>query len=441
MSTPSTLPNPRSAWLIAAMLALLMLVNFLDKVVIGLVAVPMSEELGLSPTEFGLIGGALHWFFAISAVVGGFMANRRPTRSLLLGMGLFWALLQLPMLFVTSLWAIVACRVLLGIGEGPASPVATHALYKWFPNDRRSLPVALLHAGSAMGLLVAGAMIPWISVHYGWRMNFIVLAVIGGVWCLLWWRLGQEGSLDRLRAGQPKSQEAALPYARLLSDPTVLGNYLCHFAANWSLALTLTWVPSYLQIGLGIGALETGRLFVMFVLVTTPLSLFMAWLSQRLMRKGWSSRSARGVFVSACLIVAGLLSSTLILPGLSTTERVIALTFSGGLALVMYSVGPAMLAEFTPSGQRGAVLAIGNAVASLAGLAAPVVTGLLVQGAGAAHPGGYAQGFLVCGAVLVSAGLLGLVTLNPQRTLARLGASGALPPQAAGQPAMPHTPS
>lgn len=44
MSTPSTLPNPRSAWLIAAMLALLMLVNFLDKVVIGLVAVPMSEE-------------------------------------------------------------------------------------------------------------------------------------------------------------------------------------------------------------------------------------------------------------------------------------------------------------------------------------------------------------------------------------------------------------
>ncbi|MFP3589691.1 MFS transporter, partial [Paraburkholderia sp. SIMBA_055] len=83
----------------------------------------------------GLVGGALHWFFAISAVIGGFMANRRPTRTLLLGMGAFWALIQLPMLFVSSLWAIVACRVLLGIGEGPASPVATHALYKWFAND------------------------------------------------------------------------------------------------------------------------------------------------------------------------------------------------------------------------------------------------------------------------------------------------------------------
>ena len=84
MSAHSSLPNPRPAWLVAALLALLMLVNFLDKVVIGLVAVPMSAELGLTATEFGLIGGALHWFFALSAVVGGFMANRRPSRTLLL---------------------------------------------------------------------------------------------------------------------------------------------------------------------------------------------------------------------------------------------------------------------------------------------------------------------------------------------------------------------
>ncbi|WP_313457446.1 MFS transporter [Pseudomonas sp.] len=420
MTADNALPKPRTAWLIAVLLALLMLINFLDKVVIGLVAVPMSAELGLSATEFGLIGGALHWFFAVSAVVGGFMANRRPTRTLLLGMGLFWAVIQLPMLFATSLWAIVACRVLLGIGEGPASPVATHALYKWFPNDRRNLPVALLHAGSAMGLLVAGAMIPWVSLHYGWRSNFIILAVVGLAWCLLWWRLGQEGTLERLRASQLKGDQARVGYRKLLSDPSVVGNYLCHFAANWSLALTLTWVPSYLQVGLGIDPLQTGRIFVMFVVVTTPLSLLLAWLSQRLMRAGMPSRLARGVFVSLCLVLAGLLSASLILPGLSTAVRIAALTFSGGLALVMYSVGPAMLAEFTPASQRGGVLAIGNGIASLAGLAAPVVTGVLVQGAGAAHPSGYAQGFVVCGIVLVVAGVAGLVTLNPQRTALRL---------------------
>lgn len=415
-----TSARPGTAWMIAILLAFLMLVNFLDKVVIGLVAVPMSKELGLTPAEFGLVAGALHWLFAVSAVIGGFMANRRPTRTLLLGMGVFWALIQLPMLFVSSLWAIVACRVLLGIGEGPASPVATHALYKWFANDRRNLPVALLHTGSALGLLVAGAMIPWISLHYGWRMNFIVLAVIGAVWCLLWLWLGREGTLDRIRPGQLKVDDEHVPYGRLLSDRTVLSNYLCHFAANWSLALTLTWVPSYLEIGLGIDAIMTGKMFVLFVVVTTPLSLFMAWLSQRLLRGGLVSRWSRGAFVSVCLIVSGLLAAALFLPGLSTTVRIISLTLSGGLALVMYSVGPAMLAEFTPGTQRGGVLAIGNGIASLAGMAAPVMTGLLVQGAGAEHPAGYAQGFLVCGAVLVIAGLVGLFWMDPQKTLRRL---------------------
>ena len=102
-------------------------------------------------------------------------------------------------------------------------------------------------------------------------------------------------------------------------------------------------------------------------------------------------------------------------------EGPLLVAFSGGLALVMYSVGPAMLAEFTPGSQRAGILAIGNGIASLAGLSAPVVTGILVQGAGAEHPAGYGEGFLVCGAVLVVAGMIGLWRMNPQKTRERLG--------------------
>ncbi|MEI7112979.1 MFS transporter [Serratia sp. TMDUHS_CL] len=414
--------HPKAAWTIAALLAVMMLVNFLDKVVIGLVAVPMMEELELSPTEFGLIGGALHWLFAISAVLGGFLANRKPTRTLLLGMGLFWALVQLPMLFATSLWTIVACRVLLGIGEGPASPVATHALYKWFPDSKRSLPVAMLHSGSAMGLLIAGLLIPWMSEHYGWRSNFAVLAAIGLVWCLAWHRLGKEGVLECIRpvSMEGVSTQPRIPYRRLFADPTVIGNFIGHFAANWSLALTLTWVPAYLEKGLGMTSLRAGHMFVVFVLVTTPLSLIMAWWSQRLLRRGLPSRIARGMFVSMCLVFSGVLAASLVLPGLSLAERMVCLTLSGGLALVMYSVGPAMLAEVVPSIQRGSMLAIGNACGSLAGLAAPIVTGLLVQSAQGISGDGYAHGFMVCGAILVCAGLIGLLTMNPQRSLRQL---------------------
>lgn len=408
--------QPRQAWTVAFLLAAMMLVNFLDKVVTGLVAVPMMKELNLTPAEFGLVGGSLHWLFSISAVVGGFLANRRSTRWLLLGMGAFWALVQLPMLYATSLWTLVACRVLLGVGEGPASPVATHALYKWFPDERRSLPVALLHSGSAMGLLIAGLMIPWISTHYGWRSNFAILAILGAVWCSAWFFFGQEGRLGEVRQGRTGER---LPYRRLLGDSTVLANYFCHFAANWSLALTLTWVPAYLESGLGLSGMNAGRLFGLFVLVTMPLSLFMAWLSQRMLRGGLSSRVARGVFVSVCLMASGVLSISL-LADMPVALRMAYMTLSGGLALVMYSVGPAMLAEVTPSAQRGSILAIGNAFSSLAGLSAPIVTGFLVQRSGGLDGVGYAHGFAVSGVLLVVAGLVGLAWLRPQRSRAQL---------------------
>src|SRR5439155_9074498 len=101
--------------------------------------------------------------FAISAIVGGLAANRISTKWLLLLMAIAWSVLQLPMMVANSIWVIIACRVLLGIGEGPASPVAVHALYKWFPNENRNLPVAVLHQGSALGLLVAALAIPMIT--------------------------------------------------------------------------------------------------------------------------------------------------------------------------------------------------------------------------------------------------------------------------------------
>lgn len=155
--------RPGRAWSIATMLALMMLVNFLDKVVLGLVSVPMMRDLHLSPTQFGVIGGSLNWLFAVAAVAGGIAANRWPAKWLLFAMAAAWALLQLPMLAASSIWVVIACRVLLGIGEGPASPVATHAIYKWFPDTRRNLPVALLHQGSALGLLIAGLAIPVVT--------------------------------------------------------------------------------------------------------------------------------------------------------------------------------------------------------------------------------------------------------------------------------------
>ncbi|ARN22559.1 MFS transporter [Piscinibacter gummiphilus] len=413
----STSYQPARAWTIASLLALMMTTNFLDKVVIGLVAVPMMQELDLTPTEFGLLGGSFYWLFALGAVVGGFISNRVPARRVLLVMALAWALIQLPLALSGSFLAFVVCRALLGLMEGPASPVATHALYKWFPNDRRSLPVALLHQGSSAGLLIAGLVIPVVTAHWGWRANFYLLTALGALWCLAWFAFGAEGQVETPATTQA---EPRVPYARLLTDPTVLGNFAAHFVAHWVLAASLTWLNRYFQTGLGFEPIQAGRMFALFILVTAPVSLGLAWFSQVLMARGMASRHARGAFVGLALIASGLLNCALQWIPMSNLEKFFTLAVAGGLMLTMNSIGPAILGEIVPRAQRGGILAIGNAVASLGGLAAPVVMGWLIQRSGGVAAHGYEQGFFVGGLLLVAGGLIGIATMNPQRSSARL---------------------
>ena len=116
----------KGAWGITALLFLFMLINFADKVVLNIVGPPMTDELGLTPRQFGLIGSSFFFLFAVSAVIVGFITNRIQARRTLLVMAFVWSLVQFPMLATTSIGIVIACRVVLGAGEGPAAPVATH---------------------------------------------------------------------------------------------------------------------------------------------------------------------------------------------------------------------------------------------------------------------------------------------------------------------------
>src|SRR5215469_5455913 len=157
------------AWLVVSLLFLFMVINFADKAVIGIAAIPIMQELGLSPSEFGLIGSSFFLLFSASAVVTGFVANRVQTRWLLLIMGIVWALTQFPMLGTVGFTTVLACRVALGAGEGPAYPVALHAAYKWFPNERRAVPTSVIAQGASIGVMLALPALNWVIVRYSWH--------------------------------------------------------------------------------------------------------------------------------------------------------------------------------------------------------------------------------------------------------------------------------
>src|ERR1700752_4358870 len=101
------------AWMVL-LLFIFMVINFADKAVIGIAAVPIMQELKLSPSEFGLIGSSFFLLFSASAVVTGFVANRVQTRWVLLVLAIVWALTQFPMLGTVGFTTLLACRVALG---------------------------------------------------------------------------------------------------------------------------------------------------------------------------------------------------------------------------------------------------------------------------------------------------------------------------------------
>ena len=196
----------KGAWGMTALIFLFMFINFADKAVLGLAAQPLMAELKLSPEQYGLIGSAFFLLFPVSAVLVGFVSNRVAARHSLLAMAILWSLVQLPMLGVVSFQILIASRIVLGIADGPAYPVAMHAVYKWFPDSLRAMPTALIAQGSTAGVILAVPMLNWIIVHYSWHWAFGALGVAGLAWVVLWaWfrpRRHAGRSADRPRIGE-----------------------------------------------------------------------------------------------------------------------------------------------------------------------------------------------------------------------------------------------
>jgi len=414
--------------LVTVLLFLFMVVNYLDKIVIGLLATPMMDELGLTPSQFGIVASSFFWLFTVAGVLGGFLSNIVSTTLLLLLMAVAWSVIQLPLAWSSSLAVLVVARVLLGVAEGPTTAVAVHAAYKWFPNDKRTLPVAVLNQGAAVGLILAGVMVPPITAHWGWRANFYVLAVSGVAWAVLWLILGGEGRAEP--AGQHGGSQQRIPYRILLTDPTVLGCFTLRFVAYWGMALALTWFAAYLQRGLGYDHAASGRAFSTIIAIVVPVAVFVAWWSQRLLARGVSSRLARGRLSAVMLVVAGGAFVALLLPGLTTMQHLVLLTAGCAFGPAIYSLGPAMLAELCPSAQRGALLSIDASISSIAGILAPLITGYLVQSEAGAH--GYELGYALCGALMIIGGLVGAIVIDPEKSRRQIHGDQQKPEAALG---------
>ena len=340
---------------------------------------------------------------------------------MLLALAAVWALAQFPMVGTIGFGTLLICRVILGAGEGPAFSVAAHAIYKWFPDEKRTLPTAILSQGSAFGVVLAVPALNWMIVNHSWHYAFGALGVVGLMWVAAWLIWGKEGPLVQTAA--MAAAEPRVPYLQLLTSRTFVGCCVATFGAYWALSLGLTWFTSFIIKGLGFTQQQAGWISILPWVFGALIVILTGWISQILMARGVSTRGARGVLGSVPLIVGGSILATL--PYVDAAGARIALLVVGsGLCGSIYVVCPPMIGEFTPVSQRGAAIAIYGAIYTLAGILAPTVMGSVIQHSSGLLEG-YLTGFTINAVILIVSGVLGLLLLWPNTERARL--MGAAP--------------
>ncbi|MEV6053945.1 MFS transporter [Streptomyces sp. NPDC052107] len=427
--TPATLTDPtttsrshrRQAWTVTGLLVVFMMVNFADKSVLGLAADPIRNDLGLSATGFGLTNSAFFLLFSLCGAMGGLLADRVRPRWLLLGMALVWSIAQTPMALGGGLIALVASRIVLGAAEGPAFPVAQHTALAWFPDHRRNLPGALITIGITLGVVLAAPGLTWMIQHHGWRSAFAVVAVAGMVWAAAWALFGKDrtsrADVPGADSGSADEDGSHAPsYRRILTTRTWIGATIGYFGTYWMIALSLVWVPSYLHDGLGYSATAAAGLVAGIWAVNGLALLGQAGVTGWLLRRGVSSRWARGRAGGITLLVSAVSCGALSQAGRGPVT-VLLLLVGFGLCGAMSTVAVTTVAEIVPARRRGGALGLMNAVVTTGGLIAPALTGHLVDTQGRT---GYQHAVLLAAALLALGGTAAVTLIHPARDARRL---------------------
>lgn len=436
----ATATTRRKAWCITTMLMLLMVLNFGDKAVLGLVAGPAMAELGLTPVQFGFIGSSFFFLFSLTAILVGFLADRVPSRWLVLTLTLIWAAAQFPILIGGGATVLLVCRIILGAGEGPTLPVALHATHNWFPAEDRALPSSLIAVGSSVGAAIAAPVLTWViaSPALGWRWAFGVLSIAGIVWAIAWACIGKDGPY---RSGDSDSEgghvassttEKLKPVSlrRALGCRMWLTATLAGFACFWAQGAMTTWVPQYIGGVLGVRASQVGMVYALPWLFGTILLIVLGFAGRRIMRSGGSARLAVAGLFGASLVVSG--TCLLWLPHTSGALAM-ALTTVGWGAFLVFPMAPTAVAHAVNPSQRAAVISTMVGIASIGGVISPAVFGWMVQKSGYAGAGsgsgtnntallaqGLGNAITLTGVLLLATGLAAMLWINPERTAAQL---------------------
>ncbi|WP_043311062.1 MFS transporter [Pseudomonas sp. ML96] len=417
-----SLPNDKQAnnkrALVVLMLLAVMVISVLDKTIFAFAGPQIIDELKLTPEQFGFIGSAFFFLYSVSGVLVGFLANRVASRWILSGMSVVWMGAQILTAISTSFYALVASRMLLGAGCGPGTAVTQHAAFKWYAPRDRVLPGAWIHIAIMVGAILGALSLPLLIQHLGWRVGYLILAGIGLLWLVVWLFVGREGQHDDA-PGEIVGGTAS--YRHLLLNRTFIFITLLGFCSYLPNALIYSWVPTYLQKGLGMSPMQSGYVVMAATLGVIALNLLVSSLSQRALKRGASVRLAM-VFPPAIACVVGGIAMAL----MGFVEQGVAMTITlyliGGIVVnLVTTFSNTTVAYIAPAKQRGSMLALHIGLMTSAGMLAPHVVGQAIGWEGGDLVKGFELAVGLFGIALIAGGALALRLVDPDRDLRTIG--------------------
>ncbi|MBV9960193.1 MAG: MFS transporter [Acidobacteria bacterium] len=173
---------PAYSWYALVILTLVYVLNFLDRTLIFLLFPPIKQEMGFTDFQLAILGPAsFAIFYTVLGIPFGRMADRTTRKYLIAGGLAVWSLFAGLTGFAGGFWTMLACRVMVGVGEATLGPAALSLLSDYFPPRIRATVQAIYSSGIAIGGGLAYFLGGWIAQqpHLGWRWAFYLLGFPG----------------------------------------------------------------------------------------------------------------------------------------------------------------------------------------------------------------------------------------------------------------------
>lgn len=355
------------------------LLNYVDRTNLSVGAIDIQRELHLSNSNLGLLGSAFFWTYAAVQLAGiaGWVVDRWNV-SWVYAIGfLAWSAATAVSGMARLFLVFFGLRLLLGIGESVAYPSYSRILANNFPEHHRGFANALIDAGTKLGPAIGALLGGLFMKQYGWRAFFLVLGFGSLLWLVPWLLYMPRGEGVAARKSRGAAAGGVPSTWDIVTRRPVLATALGLFCTNYFWYFLITWLPAYMEKERHFDKEKMAVFASMAFLAVALSSVCSGWLSDRWIARGGTPNRVRKSFAGY-----GLLFSTIILPVAIVPDNRIAMPLLV-LACTSFGVYTANVYAITQTlaGPRAAGKWTGfqNGFANLAGVAAPWVTGFIVD--------------------------------------------------------------